>query len=155
MLAVLAMIALQAAPAAAPEPLKWSILLPVPNEPCRPGRTANGEGEADGSKDIVVCGEPLPSQRMPLPEEAIPDGPKPSNPFRSGSQALAIEDTPCAARQGGCIVGFGPPVVPLVMGAVDLAKDLVRKRPDRSNRIPIPLDDPAPVPASTPTASPQ
>ncbi|MDB5703131.1 MAG: hypothetical protein JWN66_247, partial [Sphingomonas bacterium] len=53
--------------------------------------------------------------------------------------------TPCAAHQGGCTVGFGPPIVPLVMGAVDLAKGLFKKHPDKSNRVPIPLDDPGPI----------
>jgi hypothetical protein len=147
MLAVFITLALQAAPATAPpQPQRWSILVPVPDEPCRAARK-EGEGDARDAagKDIVVCGQALPSQQLPLPDEAIPDGPRPSNPEMRGIDALADEGTPCAARQGGCQVGFGPPIVPLVMGAVDLAKGLFKKHPDKSNRVPISLDDPGPI----------
>lgn len=144
MLAVLTVFALQAATATAPAPERWSILVPVADEPCRPARKESADAD---SKDVVVCGQPLPSQRLPLPGEAEPSGPTPSNRDLSGSHALAAEGTPCAARQGGCTAGFGPTIVPMILGAVDLAKDLLRKRPDKSNRVPIPLDDPVP-PAS-------
>ena len=156
MLAVLTVLALQAAPATAPEPERWSILVPVPNEPCRPARKqGEDEGEDAGNKDIVVCGEPLPSQRLPLPGEAVSDGPVPVNRELTGRGALAAAGTPCAVRQGGCQTSFGPPIVPMIAGAVGLVKDALKKHPDKSKRIPIPLDDPQPSASATPAAPPE
>ena len=164
MLAILTVLALQAAPATAqaPEPERWSILVPVPDEPCRPARKEKeGEDKDAGSKDIVVCGEPLPSQRLPLPGEAVSDGPVPVNRELTGRGALAAAGTPCAVRQGGCQTSFGPPIVPMIVGAVGLVKDAFKKHPDKSNRVPIPLDDPQPAPSAqsapstTPAASPE
>ncbi len=137
---VLLILAIQAATAAAPapdpkasQPEKFSILVPVGNEPCvkRPG------------DDIVVCGEPLPSQKLPYPDEVVPDGPVPSNPQLRGTGALAAQATPCPISRN-CVVGFGPPIVPIIKGAVDLAKKAFAKKPDKTGRVPIDMSDPTP-----------
>lgn len=157
-------------PAAAPTsaPTAFSILQPVPDEPCaRRGR------KSDDPDDIVVCGgKALPLQKLPYPEEIVPDSPQPSNPYLRGTGSLALEATPCSARSGGCgggidLFGAGTTLVRLVQKAVApsscceregeatnvvmLASDAVkgvgralRRKPDKSGRIPIPLDD-APV----------
>jgi hypothetical protein len=138
---LLLFLALQTAVAAAPPqtpaadtPERFSILAPVANEPC--------VRHMDG-KDIVVCGNPLPSQTLPYPEEIPPDGPVPSNPYMSGAGALAAQATPCPISRS-CIVGFGPPLVPMIKGAADLAKKAFAKKPDKTGRIAIPLDDAPP-----------
>ncbi|CUS44225.1 hypothetical protein MGWOODY_Smn1682 [hydrothermal vent metagenome] len=102
----------------------------------------------------MVCGDALPSQRLPLPGDAGSDGAQPSNRELTGSGALAAAGTPCAVRQGGCQTGFGPPIVPMVAGAIGLVKDALRKRPDKSNRVAIPLDDLPPEGNAAPAASP-
>ncbi|MGY4397693.1 hypothetical protein ACVWZA_002890 [Sphingomonas sp. UYAg733] len=134
---ILLALLLQSAPAADPPPApqRWSILVPVANEPCR--TAAKGD-------DILICADPLQTQRLPLRDEIVPDGPRPSNPNRSGSGALAADAAPCATAMGGCVVGFGPPVIPIVEGLVGLAKGAFARHPDKSKRIAIPLDDPAP-----------
>lgn len=87
-------------------------------------------------------------QRLPLPDErGPPDGPVASNPNLTGSGALAAEATPCAARQGGCTVGFGPPIVPIVAALVGAVKSGLAKHPDKSHRVAIPLDDAPPPPS--------
>lgn len=129
----------QASATNADTPERFSILVPVANEPCV--RRVDGKG-ADG-KDIVVCGNPLPSQTLPYPDEIPPDGPVPSNPYANGSGALAAEGTPCPISRS-CVVGFGPPLVPLIKGAADLAKKAFAKKPDKTGRVPIPLDDTPP-----------
>ncbi|MBX9881413.1 MAG: hypothetical protein K2X73_05510 [Sphingomonas sp.] len=119
---------------AAPPPERFSILAPVPGEPCRPGPA---EGE------VVVCGNALPSQKLPYPEEIDASRPRPSNPDLTGHGALAAMNTPCAATSGGC--GGGLPIIPL---ALALGKALVKAatpKPDKSKRVPIPLDEPAPA----------
>lgn len=119
---------------AADTPERFSILVPVANESCV--RHVDGE-------DIVVCGNPLPSQTLPYPEEIVPDGPVPSNPYKSGTGALAAESTPCPISRS-CVVGFGPPLVPIIKGAADLAKKAFAKKPDKTGRVAIPLDDTPP-----------
>lgn len=119
---------------AAESPERFSILVPVANEPC--------VRHVDG-KDIVVCGNPLPSQTLPYPDEVVPDGPTPSNPYKSGSGALAAQATPCPISRS-CVVGFGPPLVPIIKGAADLAKKAFAKKPDKTGRVAIPLDDAPP-----------
>ncbi|WEJ97833.1 MAG: hypothetical protein P0Y59_12735 [Candidatus Sphingomonas phytovorans] len=160
MLTMLIFLALQAAPAAKAEPERWSILVPVANEPCRPSRRDNSsaenaaQGRTNQDGDVVVCGDALPSQRLPLPGEAVSDGAQPSNRELTGRGALAAAGTPCAARQGGCQTSFGPPIVPMVAGAIGLVKDALRKHPDKSNRVAIPLDDLPPEGNAAPAASP-
>ena len=130
------LLAIQAAPASpAPQPQSWSIL------------TSSDCPESTG-RDIVVCA-PAPgsnsAQRLPLPDERTSDGPAPSNPNLIARRALDLEGTPCAAMQKGCQVGFGPPIAPIIAGAVGLLKDAFAKKPDKRGRVAIPLDDPAPV----------
>jgi hypothetical protein len=101
-----------------------------------------------GSKDVVVCARPNQEQRLPLPgERGPPDGPVASNPELTGSGALAAEGTPCAAHQGGCTVGFGPPIVPIVAALVGAVKSGLARHPDKSHRVAIPLDDVPPPPS--------
>jgi hypothetical protein len=103
---------------------------------------------AQGSKDVVVCARPNQEQRLPLPDErGPPNGPVASNPELTGSGALAAEATPCAAHQGGCTVGFGPPIVPIVAALVGAVKSGLAKHPDKSHRVAIPLDDSPPPPS--------
>ena len=161
MLTMLIFLALQAAPAAKAEPERWSILEPVANEPCRPSRKSDTSAEKAATEsrtnqegDVVVCGDALPSQRLPLPGEAMSDGPAPSNRELTGRGALAADGTPCAVRQGGCQTSFGPPIIPMVAGAVGLVKDALRKHPDKSNRVAIPLDDLPPEGNAAPAAGP-
>jgi hypothetical protein len=87
-------LALQAA--AAPAPERFSILVPVADQPCT---------RAKPDDDIVVCADALPAQTLPLPQEAVSPRPQPVNPYLTGTGALAAEGTPCAARVGGCQVG--------------------------------------------------
>ncbi|HEX8382746.1 MAG TPA: hypothetical protein VF592_05150 [Sphingomonas sp.] len=117
-----------------PVPERFSILIP---EACSPEAWARTEA----SGDVLVCADPAGSQRLPLPDDALPIGPLASNPHLTGRAALAAEGTPCAALQGGCQVGFGQPVIAAAVGAlVDLVKDAARPRPDKSKRVPIPID---------------
>jgi hypothetical protein len=142
----------------------------VANEPCvRRGKTVDPD-------DIVVCGKPLPSQKLPYPNEVVLNEPKPSNPYLTGSGALAVEDsTPCSSVQRGCttgvdIFGGGTQVVRLIQKVVapdsccerpGEAKDIgmlagdvahgvgrmFKKKPDKTGRVAISLDD-APPPKS-------
>lgn len=112
----------------APPPERFSILL----QDCPTETNAKGE--------VVVCADSPNAQRIPLPDERVPSGPVASNPNLTGIGALQAEGTPCAARQAGCLVGFGPPIVPMVKGLVSAAKSAFAKKPDKSNRVPIPLD---------------
>ena len=154
---------------------RWSILV---EQPC-----AIPRGPAD---EIVVCaqGEKQP-ERLPLPaERGPPDHPVPSNRDLSGAGALAAVASPCATLSQGCTTGIdffgaGTALVRGVGKLVDsnscceepgeatnpvlLARDawtgvkkIFRKKPDKSNRRPIPLDDPAPAEgaAQNPTAGP-
>lgn len=154
-----------------PAPTRFSILQPVGTEPCvRRGK----DGKAlNGPEDIVVCGKPLPSQALPYPNEVVPKGPVPSNPYMTGTGALAAEATPCASVSGGCQTGIdffggGTQVVRLIQKVVapnsccerpgeasdlgmligDAAKGVgkaFKKKPDKSKRVPIALDAPPPT----------
>lgn len=141
---------------------RWSILV----DPCsRPN---------PGTDEIVVCASgAAPSPRLPLPEErGPPDRPRPSNPDRSGTGALAVASAPCATRSEGCTTGIdllgggtfliraaGKLINPdscceepgeatnpvgLIKDLGSVAKRTFRKKPDKSKRVPIPLDDPQP-----------
>lgn len=146
---------------------RWSILA----DPCP---------SAQGQDEILVCGTAMAdAQRLPLPaERGPPDGPIPSNPDLSGTGALAVAGAPCATRSEGCgtgldIFGGATFLVRAVGKIVDgdscceepgeatnpagLINDIgsavgrtFRKKPDKSNRVPIPLDDPAPPVQSNP-----
>ena len=138
LLLIFAFQATAAAPAQKTDaPERFSILVPVGNERC---------ARRPGDSDATVCGNPLPSQTLPYPNEVVPNGPVPSNPYRTGVGALAAESTPCAVAAQGCIVGFGPPILPIVKGAAGLIGSAFRKKPDKTGRVPIPLDDSAPPP---------
>jgi len=159
------------APAAHPAPTSFSILLPVADEPCvRRGKDGKPEGDPS---DIVVCGKPIPSQKLPYPNEVVINGPVPSNPYLRGTSALALESSPCASVSGGCQTGvdfFGgaTQIVRLIQKivapssccedpgegkdvgrlVVDAAKGVgkaFRKKPDKSNRVAIALDAPPPT----------
>lgn len=147
-----------AAPAAAPQ--RFSILA----DPCARERSLPGT-------DVVVCGRnAADSPRLPLPaERGPPDRPIPSNPNMSGVGALAASNTPCAAVPRGCQVGVdvfgaGTSAIRLVQKLIApdsccedpgegtnpalLVKDMVggikrtvARKPDKSNRVPIPMDD--------------
>jgi hypothetical protein len=101
-----------------------------------------------GSKDVVVCARRDQEQRLPLPDErGPPDGPVASNPELTGSGALAAVATPCGARQGGCTVGFGPPIVPIIAAVAGAVKGALAKHPDKTGRIPIPIENTPPPPS--------
>lgn len=138
----------------------WSILV----DPCA---AVTGNPAKD---EIVVCGSAAAdSPRLPLPaERGPPDRPMPSNPDLSGSGALAATGAPCATLSQGCTVGMdlfggGTALVRLIGKVVDpdscceapgeatdpgrLVGDVIsgvgglfRRKPDKSKRIPIPLD---------------
>lgn len=140
----LLLLAAQAAAAspAPPVPERFSILMPVGDEPCRP---APGAPPARPG-DVTVCADALPAQAVPLPNDYVYDSARPSNPDLTGKAALAAQATPCATLQGGCQVGFGAPVVQALMGAaVNAIKDATRKRYPKEGRVAIPLDDPVPA----------
>ena len=137
---------LQAAtPAQAPDPHRGTppariSILVDPTPACAP--------PSDNSKDVVVCAQRDQQQRLPLRDQrGDPEGPVASNPELTGRGALAAEATPCAAHQGGCQVGFGPPIVPIVAALVGAVKAGLTKRPDKSNRVAIPLEDVPPPPS--------
>ena len=117
---------------------RFSILAP----PC--GRAS---GETVGN-DVVVCGSAANTQRLPLPDERVPDKGVPSNPYLRPDAALAAEGTPCAAQQRGCQVGIGGPVIMAAAKGLfttvsdGLADRRVRKarRHDAGKRVPIALD---------------
>jgi hypothetical protein len=141
---------------------RWSILL----DSCAPARDEN---------EVVVCGTATAdSARLPLPgERGPPDRPMPSNPDVSGMGALAASAPPCATLSQGCSTGVnifgGATFLVRAIGKVvdgdsccetageatnpgmlindigSMVKRTFRKKPDKSNRVPIPLDDlPAP-----------
>ena len=127
MIAPLLLLLLQAAPATpAPKSESWSILAPT-DPACETRSTDNG--------DIVVC-----DRGLPLFEKEPGATPHGVNPNMTGAGALAAEGTPCAATQRGCLVGFGPPIVPIIKGAVSALKSALAAKPDKRGRVPIPLD---------------
>lgn len=123
--------------------------------------------------EIVVCGD---RGQNAFEGPAVGRG---ANREMSGQQALALQNTPCAARVGGCQVGvnvFGPPTMlvrviqklvdpnsdcceagdatnplALVRDAASGVKSAFKRKADTSHRVPILLDDTAP--AGTPTAT--
>lgn len=134
MLAIILSVLLQATatPVTSPAPERFSILV----DPC-------ATQTKDGS-EIIVCGKSATSTpRLPMRDDrGPPDHPVASNPNLTGLRALELSTTPCAARQGGCQVGFGPPIAPIAKAAVGLIKSALAKKPDKRGRVPIVLDDP-------------
>lgn len=135
MIALAMLLAGQAASAPSPKPIppptRWSVL--SPSEKCL--------SQPAGERDIVVCGQLRSEQRLPLPDQREPQN-RPRQAIGEPRAALDNDGKPCAARLEGCFAGFGPPIVPLLKGAVGLVKDAFAKRPDKRGRIAIPLDDP-------------
>ncbi|RYD65797.1 MAG: hypothetical protein EOP58_06750 [Sphingomonadales bacterium] len=139
---------------------RWSLM----SDPCASARV---EGE------VVVCGASTAAEspRLPLPgERGPPDRPMPSNPDVTGIGALAASTPPCATRSEGCTTGVdifgGATFLVRAIGKVidkdscceepgeatnfggllrDIGKTFHKKeKVDKSNRVPIPLNDPAP-----------
>lgn len=137
-LAFLLQAAAPATSASAAPPERFSILA----TPC-----ARAPGQTVGN-DVVVCGDKADAQRLPLPDERVPTGPVPLNPYLRPDVALSADATPCAARQAGCQVGIGGPVVMAAAKGIatalsdGIADRKVRKarRRDAGKRVPIPLD---------------
>ena len=121
-----------AAPAAPPVPERYSILV----APCA---TQTKDGN-----EVVVCGKSATTTpRLPMRDDRGPsDHAVASNPNLTAVRALELSDTPCAARQGGCQVGFGPPIAPIAKAAVGLIKSALAKKPDKRGRVPIDFDGP-------------
>lgn len=121
--------------ATAAPPERFSILLPD----CP---TAQG-------RDVVVCGsDTATTQRLPYPQEVVPDHGVPSNPLMNGVGALAAETTPCAATMKGCLVGFGPPIMPMIAAGIQGVRNALQDRReakararDGDRRQPIDLSD--------------
>ena len=146
---------------------RWSILA----DPCASARTPD---------EIVVCGQGAqPAPRLPLPEErGPPDRPMPSNPDVSGIGALNATVAPCVTRSEGCttginllgggtflVRGIGKLINPdscceepgeatnpvaLINDIGGVFKRSFRKKPDKSRRVAIPLDDLPPPVAGAP-----
>ena len=144
---------------------RWSILAdPCAGRPLRPDEVLVC-GQRDGAE----------SARLPLPDErGPPDRPMPGNPDVSGAGALALTNAPCATRSGGCTTGIdllgggtmlirgigklidpdsccetpgeGRNPVALVSDIGGAVKRSFAKKPDKSKRVPIPLDDLPPDP---------
>ncbi|MGA1798057.1 hypothetical protein VH567_04670 [Sphingomonas sp. 4RDLI-65] len=138
-----------ATPAIAPPPQSWSIL----NPPACPGSSPN---------EIVVCGaKDNPEQRLPLPDERPPQD-RPRQPI--GDPRAMLDNAGPVCPPGGC-TGVDLLTVPVVLirgiGALidphsccennegkdpmALVRDIgskFRKKPDKSNRVPIVLDEP-------------
>jgi hypothetical protein len=125
--------------------------------------------------EIVVCAAP-DKPRLPLPDErGPPDRPIPSNPDLSTTIAQTGGGPDCASLQGGCQVGvdvFGAGTAAirligklfdpgsccerpgestdpgmLIGDAIGGLKRAFGKKPDKSGRVAISLDDPPPVSA--------
>ena len=158
MLTALALLLAQTAVQTAPDGTqRWSILA----DPCAAARTQD---------EIVVCARGTETTpRLPLPaERGPPDRPMPSNPDVSGAGALAAAQTPCATDSNGCTVGLdifgagtalirgvgklidrdsccedpgeGTNPLRLVGDAGKAVGRIFKKKPDKSKRVPIPLD---------------
>ena len=116
-------------------PDRFSILVDA-SPPCPPVHAAR-----EDKGDIVVCARSNQQQRLPLPDErGPPDGPAPSNPYMRPDVAMNAGQN-C---DFGCQVGFGPPLAPIIKGAVGLAKQAFAKKPDKTGRVAIDLSE-APV----------
>jgi len=171
LLTMLALIAAQDVPGTVTQPKQaadgkqsWSIL----NDPCASARTRD---------EIVVCGQGAPPDpRLPLPgERGPPDRPMPSNPDVTGIGALNASVAPCATRSEGCttginILGMGTALIRGVGKVIDpnscceepgestnpikLVGDAIggvgrafKKKPDKTGRVAIDLDNlPPPEP---------
>ncbi|MBX3563370.1 MAG: hypothetical protein KF730_02220 [Sphingomonas sp.] len=142
---------------------RWSLM----PDPCASERV---EGELLVCGEAATAAAQVP--RLPLPEErGPPDRPMPSNPDVTGIDALRVSVPPCATLSQGCTTGVdlfgGATFLVRAVGKLidkdscceepgeatnfggllhDIGK-VFRKKPriDKSNRVPIPLDDPKPA----------
>lgn len=96
--------------------------------------------------EIVVCAPTKPTARLPLPDERAPVGPL----MITGAAERMVDPAPrpiggapCSSVQSGCLVGFGPSPA-MVRSAVGAIGKAFAKKPDKSNRVPIVLDDQTP-----------
>jgi hypothetical protein len=123
-----------------PDPKPGEPFSILANQPCP--KDASG-------KDVVVCGHPNQTQRLPLPDERVPYAPQPSNPDLTGAGALA-ESESCVpgASMGGCYVGLVPPIMPVAKAVIGAVKSAFARKPDKTGRVPIPLGDPVPADVS-------
>ena len=110
-----------------------------PRADARPSRACRSVGPATRTTSSSARNDPQPSPRLPDPDSVPSKGPVKSNPYLTGAGALAAMATPCPISRN-CVVGFGPPIVPMIKGAVDLAKRAFAKKPDKTGRVAIPLD---------------
>ncbi|KQN29283.1 hypothetical protein ASF00_01590 [Sphingomonas sp. Leaf34] len=131
-LLILAQATARAPAAQTPRAERFSILV----DPCA---TTSRDGN-----EVVVCGtSATTTPRLPMRDDrGPPDRPVASNPELSAVRALQLENTPCAASQWGCQVGFGPPIVPIAKAAVGLIRSTLAKKPDKRDRVPIDLNGP-------------
>lgn len=160
---IVALLLQTASAAASTAPQGHSILVPVKDQACT---------RATPKDEVVVCADPLPEQALPLPNEAASTRPVPVNRDMTGMGAMAAEGSPCGTRVGGCqggldILGAGTALVrgvqkliapgscceregeatnPFLLVA-DVAKGgarAARRKPDKSRRVAIDLEDPSP-----------
>ena len=110
--------------ASAAPPERFSILL----SDCEKAAAASG-------RDVVVCGNDRTSgQRLPLPDDAPPT-PGYVKPDSGDYRDNRGGGGSCAAVQGGCQVGFGPPIMPAIVAGVRGVKNaLANRREARARR---------------------
>lgn len=101
--------------------------------------------------DVVVCANGTSSQKLPLPDEAEPS-PNYVKPDSGDYRDNRGGGGSCATRMGGCQVGFGPPIVPMVAAAVKGVKNALKdrregqaRRRDGDRRVPIALTGDGPI----------
>ena len=86
--------------------------------------------------DVVVCGRKDDKFEGPATGRG-------ANRDLSGAQALALQAVPCRARQG-CDVIYAPSAVSKIPGLLaEAVRTAGARKPDRSGRVAIPLDEPA------------
>lgn len=127
--------------ASAAPPERFSILL----SDCAKAAAASG-------RDVVVCGNDGTSgQRLPLPDDAPPT-PGYVKPDSGDYRDNRGGGGSCAAVQGGCQVGFGPPIMPMVAAGVRSVKNALAngrevkaRQRDGNRRQPIDLSGDAPA----------
>ncbi|WP_419809845.1 hypothetical protein [Sphingomonas sp.] len=87
------------------------------------------------AREVVVCGtDPATAQRLPYPDEVVPDHAIPSNPQRSGLGALAAAASPCATLMSGCQVGVGPPIGPMANAVINGIRNATANRREAKAR---------------------
>lgn len=109
--------------ASATPPERFSILL----SDCEKAAAASG-------RDVVVCGnDRAGGQRLPLPDDAPPT-PGYVKPDSGDYRDNRGGGGSCAAVQGGCQVGFGPPIMPAIAAGVRGVKNALANRREAQAR---------------------